>query len=1744
MRPQALTPASQGSASPTDPVFASLPEVSEAVDEARIATSPGLTVTPGHAHTVEGQAGGQTLGPTQTGSGFPDVVQGYARPNLGAVLQSFTGVFLVLGQNYQPETVSVRLRVGCSVADALDTLHSRRRAQAAACLPRLIVVHPQPRGDHALVIGMPSWPCDGAMIAYDCREIDGRLFSLCIGSRASKTDLLIAAGLDEDLDCSIYVKDQPWALEHDAVTALAHGDLIQVTPRTARHHVVSSLAAMLLSIVGWDPYYTFPGPRREAAWILAPDTFALVEATERRHLDAAAIASRIHIPESVLALRPARPAVCDFAHRGSAVHNVVIAASLQSMRPGDDLTVPVCFLDCRPLLSRVDWYPCPNGVFQSEAFVAALRPRCPPGYDVGLIHRGIVLAPILSRIQITDRETLIFTFYEVPDPAPGNVGPGDDPPGPPDQPSDDHAPPDRPSEHRLRTGGTTTTTDAGTGSTAAGEVDGQLPRQQIRAHTAWVSEICMWRTGLTYHDAAVAGRLSLTPASSLFAPEPGSIIRRHRSNHTLRLIQELAICCLFCGSLCVSMFWIAVSILMIIGKPPPAPLWLGLRLALLCCLHSAAGVQAVQLTPMHAAPFPADTQHWAGPITHPPTHEVAKADETGQLVPDAEALPVNTVCPARRLPTPCRNARDLPHITGRSSLDEPPADRPFYPSHGADPWPELRDIVTLLEEAACVSDEWAFLASTLLDTLLDFYGSVCPAESCTMVVRDEKLLRPILHLDLACPPPEPPPCTLGARIRPVGIRDGASWDYGGREQVHQRHTLAGLELPVTPQDLLLLFSSAPPLLIYEQAKVNADAAALLDGEGFSQVGVSPGPASNIRHILCYTDGSFYPPDTAKPAAAGWACVFLEPGVGGFNCAYGSFPAWLAAPTEELSAYLGECAALVFAGLVATARFRHVPVTFLSDCQAALGILSGRHSFSTGGCPQALRHVFELRRQLASLYSCPDSFEYVPGHKGHFANELADKLSKHGALHGPSCHDAGVLCKWLSNGAPWLPWAATILAPAFAAFPGAAPALPLDCHPDPSPCDHDGMTPADIIAPFVPLGVMDAHNVDDPEEHMHLHLRLLSFNTLSLGAAQDKGPEAGEGLSCGPARAALLADQLAAAGITVAALQETRGAQGSFRVGHFLRYAGGSTRGQFGTEWWFRDGAPIVTSAHPDKTYRFEASALTTVHEDNRRLFIRYSRRGLSMLFVSVHAPHRATEQHILEEWWHTTLDLVFKHRRQDKIVLAGDFNCALGSVVSSHVGPVGAETEDIPGAFAHRALRAAECWAPATFDHCHFGATTTYVQKRNGHPCRVDFVCIPQAWTAANVRSELAPGINAAHATIDHTAVLVDCQVVLALPGSAPRVKARKFSAEIVTDPQNHEALRQAILAAPQVPWHISAHARAALVTQHMQQCLTRLQTAPRTRPWHAYLQAETWQLQQAVTKLRRDLHRLKHQVSLQLRAVCFQCWRGGPTVPEVLATSAWFCRADLAEAWYKQQLDYQCRQLRHACPHDRDAYVSGLAQKIATCPSPEVFQAVHKILQHRRKKPYQAEPLPMIRQLDGSVCPDTASAQKRWREHFGGLEAGIESTPQALASKAMSNSADSWPQPLSLDSIPDVTALQRVLSSSKLHKAPGPDGIPAELGKTFPVEIADLLPLLLKFVLRGEEAVGHKVGEAIFFWKGKGSHQDCGAYRAILLLNAWAKAIHQAIRPRALQLYHASAPPLQLGSRAGKKCGVRITPG
>ena len=392
----------------------------------------------------------------------------------------------------------------------------------------------------------------------------------------------------------------------------------------------------------------------------------------------------------------------------------------------DGLATPVCFLDCRPLLSWVEWYPCPHGIFQSEVFLAALRPRCPPGYDVGLIHRGVVLAPILPRIPITDRETLTFTFYEAFPPVRGNAGPGDSPPGPPGHQGDDHAPHDRPPDPRRPTGGTITITDAGTGSTITADTGSQPPGQQSQAPVARDIEAHMWRTGHLPQDAAAAGPLPLTPASSIPVSRPARPAPHSVPACALLLLQEAALCCLLCNPSWMPLFWAAGLALMNFGRLSQVSLGFGAGIVLLCSLHSVVGVQAVQLQPIHNVPCLTAIQSGAGLLTGPPAHASAGDTETGRLFPTAETMQAHTVCSVRRLPTPCRNADGLPRVTTLPAPEVPLTDHAPCPLYGTGPWPELQDTVTLLEEAACASDEWAFLAATLLDTLLEFYGGPLP----------------------------------------------------------------------------------------------------------------------------------------------------------------------------------------------------------------------------------------------------------------------------------------------------------------------------------------------------------------------------------------------------------------------------------------------------------------------------------------------------------------------------------------------------------------------------------------------------------------------------------------------------------------------------------------------------------------------------------------------------------------------------------------------------------------------------------------------------------------------------------------------------------------------------------------------------------------------------------------------------------------------------------------------------------
>eukprot|EP00439_Symbiodinium_sp_Y106_P059468 s3515_g8.t1 len=297
----------------------------------------------------------------------------------------------------------------------------------------------------------------------------------------------------------------------------------------------------------------------------------------------------------------------------------------------------------------------------------------------------------------------------------------------------------------------------------------------------------------------------------------------------------------------------------------------------------------------------------------------------------------------------------------------------------------------------------------------------------------------------------------------------------------------------------------------------------------------------------------------------------------------------------------------------------------------------------------------------------------------------------------------------------------------------------------------------------------------------------------------------------------------------------------------------------------------------------------------------------------------------------------------------------------------------------------------------------------------------------------------------------------------------------------------------------------------------------------------------QSFAVVHSDPRRLFIRMRTQYLAICFDAWRARHADGPAGSDGVWWRQADLSVAAHHAILRQWCSQLRRMCRDDRACYLGGLADQISQGPSTEVFSKLHALLGHRRKKPFCSEPLPALKLTSGESCTDGDQILARWRQHFGGLEAGKNLDFTELArrtARCIQTSAQlprSWPVPDSLLDMPTEADIQRLLVSAKGGKAPGPDGIPSEFGRKFARQLAPHLHrIALKTALRGSEPQGFKSGRAVWFYKGEGDMSCCSSYRAILLLPSWSKILHQSLRPPLKRHFEARSPTLQLGGKTG----------
>lgn len=127
-------------------------------------------------------------------------------------------------------------------------------------------------------------------------------------------------------------------------------------------------------------------------------------------------------------------------------------------------------------------------------------------------------------------------------------------------------------------------------------------------------------------------------------------------------------------------------------------------------------------------------------------------------------------------------------------------------------------------------------------------------------------------------------------------------------------------------------------------------------------------------------------------------------------------------------------------------------------------------------------------------------------------------------------------------------------------------------------------------------------------------------------------------------------------------------------------------------------------------------------------------------------------------------------------------------------------------------------------------------------------------------------------------------------------------------------------------------------------------------------------------------------------------------------------------------------------------------------------------------------------------------------------------------------------------DLIPIVEEALAVISKQSSGRAPGGDGIVAEVLKVGVAVMAEIIhPLIVKIYLSDSQPNTWRGGILHELWKGKGPIRVCRSYRGIFLIDVLAKCHHAMLRRRLMPLLEKYDPCSQSGSLPQKGTALAV---
>ena len=613
----------------------------------------------------------------------------------------------------------------------------------------------------------------------------------------------------------------------------------------------------------------------------------------------------------------------------------------------------------------------------------------------------------------------------------------------------------------------------------------------------------------------------------------------------------------------------------------------------------------------------------------------------------------------------------------------------------------------------------------------------------------------------------------------------------------------------------------------------------------------------------------------------------------------------------------------------------------------------------------------------------------------------------------------------------------------------------------------------------------------------------------------------------------LLKQFADNDLHIIGVQEARAKVSScVHMGPFIRLISAGVQGQAGVELWInRDALANMLGIEIDAS-----KDLCVWHANARVLAVRCSLGAVAFDVLVLYATQQGRGAEEVSRWWDDLNTVMMKRDSNVPVICLGDFNARVGSIISEGCDDHAYDVEDEAG---NRLRQFVDRWSlmiPSTFAKFHEGPSDTF-HSPMGHGSRIDFILISKESQEGIVRSFVDRNIDVLNGDCDHRPLVLEVGMRWVPAGDRKFLRRHFYDRETAKEWCKTGDI-QLMDMIPEQPWSQDVNAHWTNIRQYLQEGASRFFPKKKRKPRQLYFSEKTWNLLCDRKDLRQQHRAIQREINTHMLNKFLAAWKGkgdldehgklvdwdltllrqqeAVTLEARINTEARFrsCKKSDWRKWIKEQLDWKVHQANQASKGDLFSIV----------------QPKKMIAKHAGKL---TKPLPGYRGLDGMWKFSRVDIAKAWQQQFADIENAEEVVFDELLDKSHPTCEERNVEQLM--EIPTLRDVEKAVRQLNLNKAPGLDGLGAELFKGDCATAARrIYPLVLKMGLRCQGVPELTGGWLLPLFKGKGNAQDMKGYRAILLEPVVARAISKAWRSSMVQGLARVAQPMQWGGRSG----------